>query len=267
MGTFVEIAILDAGGSRDAGAAVQTAFAAVERVASSMSFHDAASDLSRLNRRAHAGPVRVDPWTMQVLRLARALFDATDGRFDCTVGFDLVDAGLLPAHGPRIASRERASFADVSLQDDDTVRFARPLAIDLGGLAKGFAVDRAVDVLRSHGVASAVVNAGGDLRVLGSTPVPIHVRRLDPTPTLHYAGTLADGAFASSSAYRPGVDTAQCPSALIDTAGGRPIDGRRTYSVVAPTCAIADGLTKALASAGRLDDRCREAFGAVPMIH
>lgn len=264
MGTYVEIAVFD--GTDDA-TAVNAAFAAIDRVASSMSFHDATSDLSRMNRCAPVEAVRVDPWTMQVLELARTLFDVSDGQFDCTVGFDLVDAGLLPSHGPRIASDARASFADVLLLDDGTVRFEKPLAIDLGGLAKGFAVDQAIEVLRAHGIASAVVNAGGDLRVLGSTPLPIHVRRLDPTPTLHPAGTLADGAFASSCSHRLRAGAAQSPSALIDTTDGRAIDSFLTYSVIAPTCAVADGLTKVLASAGGLSERCRRVFGAVPMIH
>ncbi len=173
LGTFVEVSILDDDAMPDA-PAFDAAFAAIARVERRMSYHDAASDLSRINREAHRRPVAVDAWTFDVLVAARDLFRRSDGAFDCTVAPLLVARGVLPPTGVDVDPD--ATFDDVLLDDDArTVRHRVPLAIDLGGIAKGFAVDRAIDALAAHGVTSAVVDAGGDLRVLGTRPVPIHV--------------------------------------------------------------------------------------------
>src|SRR5258708_22076766 len=90
-------------------------------------------------------------------------------------------------------------MAAVRIRSDNRVAFDTPLALDLGGIAKGFAVDRAVAVLRRHGIRAAVVNAGGDLRAIGPA-VPIHLRDpVDPS-VVRFAGMLQDGAIATSSA-------------------------------------------------------------------
>lgn len=277
MGTFVDIAIDDTRGAldeRDRHEAMTAAFAAIDRVAALMSFHDANSDLSRLNAAASRSRVRVHPWTYDVLVHARRLFEASGGLFDCTVGGDLVERGLLPRHH-RIAQASAASFADVDLLDDDHVAYRRPLCLDLGGIAKGYAVDRAIDALRSQGVASAVVNAGGDLRVLGSEPVPIHVRDLDGARLID-AGTLADGAFATSSTpwftadvtgRSRSASSRQAPGAIVDPRARRVVEDRQLVSIIAPTCVLADGLTKVLAIEGACDLAWFAAFDAVPLIH
>ena len=264
MGTFVEIGIDDA--SLDAALierAMTAAFAAAARVASSMSFHDARSGLSRLNATASTCEVAADAELHDVLVHARRLFDASNGLFDCTVGADLVARGLLPRHGEAIGP-DAATFDDVVLLGDSRVRYRRPLSIDLGGIAKGYAVDRAVDALVACGVTAAVVNAGGDLRVLGSDPVRIHLRDLAGGRWIE-AGRLADGAIATSLPYREG--RSQSPSAIVDPHARRVVEGRTMYSVIAPTCVIADGLTKVLAIAGRLDATLLRTFDAAQLLH
>lgn len=258
LGTLVDITIDD--DDRPSRATPAAAFAAIDRVQRLMSFHDAASDLARLNAGAHRDPVRVDPWTYDVLSIARTLFERSDGHFDCAVAPVLVDAGLLPRHGDGVVDRA-ATFDDVTLLPGHRVRFARRLLLDLGGIAKGYAVDRAIEALRERGIARAVVNAGGDLRVLGDIAVPIHVRR---DGVLHAAGRLSDGAFATSACFRAGTNRA--PGALIARDRTRVDDGRH-HSVVAPTCVIADALTKVVASAGAASDRCLASFGATTVVH
>lgn len=264
MGSFVEITIDDAGLDEAIVArAMRDAFAAAGRVASSMSFHDPDSALSRLNATGHVHATTVDARLHDVLAQARRLFDASGGLFDCTVGADLVARGLLPRHDAALRPDD-ATFEDVVLLDESHVVFRRPLAIDLGGIAKGYAVDRAVEALVAAGVTAAVVNAGGDLRVLGNQPVPVRLRDLDGHRLID-AGLLADGAIATSQPYRAG--RAQSPSAIIDPRKRRVIDGRALCSVVAPTCVIADGLTKVLAIRGHLDDRLLRTFDAAQLVH
>jgi thiamine biosynthesis lipoprotein len=130
------------------------------------------------------------------------------------------------------------------------VRFHRPLRIDLGGIAKGYAVDRACEALRAHGVVSALVNAGGDLRVVGSTPWPVAVRHpARPAQRLPLC-EIADGALATSAAYFLPMSAGRRARALVDgrTRGLREWHG--SVSVTAATCLRADALTKVVGLLG-----------------
>lgn len=269
LGTFVEI---EAQGSAGDGIAedapeqaVSAAFAAVALVHRLMSFHESDSDLSRLNRRALSEPVAVHPWTATVLRRARALFHATDGLFDCAVGHDLARLGLLPADG--LGPAEAGNFSAVEFLPGNRVTFTARIALDLGGIAKGFAVDRAIAVLRAHGVREALVNAGGDMRVMGRTAQPIYIRHPIEPAQLLLAGSLQNGAIATSSpAATLSLVAGRTASALIAAPTRTPIVQRASYSVVAPTCVVADALTKVLAQVGRTDAPYFERFGASAII-
>jgi len=264
LGTYVEI---EADGISDGALehAVSAAFAAVALVHRLMSFHESDSDLSRLNRIAVSEPVAVHPWTALVLRRARTLFHATDGLFDCAVGHDLVRLGLLPAHD--LGPAEAGDFSAVRFLPGNRFAFAARIALDLGGIAKGFAVDRAIAVLRAHGVRDALVNAGGDMRVMGKTAQPIYIRHPTEPAQLVLAGTLQNGAIATSSPTATLTMVAgREASALMSAPKRRPIVERFSYSVVAPTCVVADALTKVLAQIGRTDAPYFERFGASAIV-
>ena len=96
LGTFVEISASGAA-SADMEDAIEAAFGAVARVHRLMSFHDRGSDVSRLNRKAKAGAVAVDPWTFEVLAIAQDLHRRSGGAFDIAVAPVLQGLGLLPA--------------------------------------------------------------------------------------------------------------------------------------------------------------------------
>jgi thiamine biosynthesis lipoprotein len=176
LGTFVEIGARSASPPA-AHAAIDAAFAAVARAHRLMSFHDAGSDVARLNRDAAARAVEVDPWTYQVLEAARFFHAATAGAFDVTIAPHLQQWGYLPASSDAgDLQATGASQPAIELLARGRVRFLQPLRIDLGGIAKGFAVDRAIDALRAADASWGIVNAGGDLRVFGPAPCAIHVR-------------------------------------------------------------------------------------------
>jgi thiamine biosynthesis lipoprotein len=261
LGTYVEI---EANGGTNPllEQAVSAAFEAVTRVHRLMSFHDAGSDVSRLNRRAAFEPVRVDRWTASVLRQARRIFDATDGLFDCAVGHELMQRGLLPSQ--HLDHVESGPFSAVELLSNNRVRFSAKIAIDLGGIAKGFAVDRAIATLRGHGVREAVVNAGGDMRVIGDTARPIHIRCPTNDRCIVPAGLLRNGALATSSAMATVARDLTASSAAARS-GAAGID-RNAYSVVAPTCLLADALTKVLVQVGDADADYFRHFGASAFI-
>lgn len=248
LGTFVEIT---ARGVAPAALAVgiEAAFAAIGRVHSLLSYHDLASELSRLNREAAHRRVRVDDWTCQVLRLAQRIHSASDGCFDPVVAPLLERTDHLPRPPDARRTSSRASLADVILLPGNRVRFTRPLRLDFGGNAKGFAVDRAIDALRDAGVPTALVNAGGDLRAFGDHAWPMVVRDPSSPGRLHSLGTLREGALATSAVYfsRRCTTAGRWTSAIIDPRLRRPWLARASVTVRAADAATADALTKVLA--------------------
>jgi FAD:protein FMN transferase len=264
LGTCVEIAAEGLPESALDGA-VNAAFDAVELVHRLMSFHEPRSDLSRLNRLAAIESVEVHPWTARVIARAVALHHATGGLFDCAVGAELLRWELLPDHGLTGVRSGRSSA--VRFVSRNRIVFDAPIVIDLGGIAKGFAVDRAAAMLRKHGVRTAVINAGGDLRVFGQEAHPIHIRDpLDPR-VIRQAGWLSNGAIATSSAAETLKVTRRTEvSALVSTATREPIIDCNAYSVIAATCIVADALTKVLAQVKKTDVLWFQRLGATGLI-
>ncbi len=248
LGTIVEISVR--GESAAARAAIDRAFGAVARIHTLMSFHEADSDVSRLNRSAHRGSVDVDPHTYAVLEAAARLGEASDGAFDVTVAPELVRFGFLPtAAGAPPPARARG-FEAIELLSRHRVRFREPSWIDLGGIAKGYAVDVACATLEAAGVRDYVVNAGGDLRV-GACAEVVHVRHPACPQALLGLAALTDTALATSAAYfagRPGAAFDVHP--IIEPGTARPARYHGSISVTASDCTTADALTKVVAVRG-----------------
>lgn len=263
LGTFVEITAT----GPDAVALARTvdaAFAAIERVQVLMSAHDPASELSRVNAGAHRDPVTVSVETFDVLERGLEIARVSDGAFDFTVAPVLANWGLLPA-----ALRRRAGgdWRDVSLRPHRCIRFTRPLAIDLGGIAKGVAVDAAIATLRAGTVVSAVVNAGGDLRVFGPGPSRVHLRRPDSARPFAEPFLLRDAALATSSpCFSRRRWRGRTISHLVDPGTGRALSAGISVSVCARECWLADALTKVVLNAPRLAERVLERYEAEAVV-
>lgn len=239
LGTLVEIALPPAD-SNDA--CFAAAFAAIAHVHRRMSAYDSASDLARIARVAHRRPVVVDRGTYDVLELALALHGASRGRFDVTAAAVAARGGRRFARTAGCGAR-RGGMQGLRLERGLSVRTAVPLALDLSGIAKGYAVDSAVEVLRDAGVGAGLVNAGGDMRVFGAGLwVPVRVR-LPQRPTLTMPlFEVQDVAVATSADYFRNES-----GALIDPHTRRVRSFAGSITVVAPTCALADALTKIVA--------------------
>jgi len=219
----------------------------VERIQTLMSAHDPASELSLLNREAELHPVTVSRDTFEVLRRAQGLARESGGAFDATVAPTLADWGLLPAD---LRRQDPGSWRDVLLLGCRQVRFLRPLALDLGGIAKGFAVDRAIGVLREQGVASAAVNAGGDLRVFGPKAFTVHLRHPSAPHTFAHAIGLRQAALATSSpCFTERSWRGRRISHLVNPWQRAAVTGGVSVSVRASECSLADALTKVVLNA------------------
>ncbi len=243
LGTLVEIGARGAS-AQAVDAAIDQAFAAVQTVHDRMSYHDPASDVSRLNR-AGAGCIVVHPHTWAVLALAREVAEASGGRFDVSIAPELVSHAYLPRHAGFAQPAPEANWLHIELLPGDRVRLVRPLHLDLGGIAKGYAVDCAIRALRDAGMAAGRVNAGGDLRLFGAAEEAIHIRHPHAATRLLPLCRLSDGAVATSATYYAGrLMDGRAVSPLIDAATRRPCAGGRSVSVLAGRCAVADALTK-----------------------
>lgn len=263
LGTLVDITVDDDA----APAAVTAAFAAIALVHKLMSFHDPASDVARFNRAGAGDVVDIDPHTWTVLRLAAQVADASDGCFNVACAPRLVEWTYLPAPAtpaPPFVPAVRAFELDAI----GRVRKTADAWIDLGGIAKGYAVDLAIESLRLHGVDSACVNAGGDLRVIGAGPWPVVVRAADSHAAIGAQLTLCDEAIATSANYFAAKLTPAGlkVSPLVDGRSGQPVAAAASVSVRAPSCAAADALTKVVMASGDADHPCLRAFGAAAFI-
>jgi thiamine biosynthesis lipoprotein len=240
--------------------AIDAAFEQIALVHRLMSFHEPQSDLSRLNREAVLRETEVHPRTIEVLAFAITLAEASKGAFDPSIGSLAVAAGALPKPEGARAPDAGATWQDIDLNPRrSSVRFHKSLWLDLGGVAKGYAVDLAVEALRASGAVQASVNAGGDLRLAGPDAELVHLRcdgRLsDAMPVVE----IQDAAVASSSS---AADPAFAASIHVDGRTRSPVIADRFVTVVAPTCMAADALTKpVLADAEASDDLLRR-YGA-----
>lgn len=211
LGTYVEITLVGESGPAELHAWVNEAYDAITQVHRLMNFHDPHSELSCLNATAHHRPMPVHEWTHAVLRCA------------CEVGDQ--SAGAL-----NIAARSTngGSFRDIQFHEGQCISFRRPLKLDLGGIAKGFAVDRAIEALARHAPSFACVNAGGDLRFFGEAPAYVDVRDpAAPRQGVHRLNVRRPSLATSASYFQPG-----------------PYPANVSASVFAGTCMIADALTK-----------------------
>jgi thiamine biosynthesis lipoprotein len=242
LGTFVEI-VACGRNAADLQRGIDAAFASVKKVCRLMSYHDARSDVSRMNRDAFPKGVIVHPWTWQVIKAAKRLAEESHGTFDITVAPLLTKWNYLPQRCYQFSPT--ASSHDIFLRRSYEVVFCRALTVDLGGIAKGFAVDRAVDALKENGIEYGVVNAGGDLRTFGPASQLIHLRH--PTDPTRVAGAvrLRERAMATSGIYfERRKHHGRYVSPLLDGRSGQTARELISVSVAAAECVAADALTK-----------------------
>lgn len=221
--------------------------------------HD--SELSRLNARA-GSPVTASPLLFGVVQAALRAARATDGRYDPALGMQVAALGYdgpfdetrraAPVTGTVAGVAPGGAWRAIALDPvHRTITLPAGCALDLGGIAKGMAVDAAIGTLRNAGITTAMVSAGGDLRVVGRPPAHPHWGiAVEEVPG--HVVALHKGALATSTTSRRrwgGPD--ETLHHLIDPATGRPAaSGVRAVTVAARTCAQAEVAAKAALVAG-----------------
>jgi thiamine biosynthesis lipoprotein len=291
MGTWATITVI-AGDHRQAVRAMERGFAFLDSVNAWMSIYQSESEIARINREAYRRPVPVSETTFAVLQRALEFSALTAGAFDITVGplsacwKGAAAEGRVPEPDELEAARRIVGSDKIVLDPETrTVRFlAGGMRIDLGGIAKGFAVDGAAAAVREAGVSDGIVEVGGDLRCFGRIPaaqigrrptLPVRtprdregIRHSEKTPYRdlrpwplgvqnpfdeRLLGKIAvpEGAVATSGHYRRYITIGNRRfSHILDPRTGWPVETPASVTTIAVDALTADALATAITVLG-----------------
>lgn len=238
LGTFVEISISADVSDPTLMTLSNRAFTEIENIHKLMSFHEPDSELSKINRDAYTHSVPLSPSTEWVISNAIELSKITNGSYDVTIANDLMRHGGLPA---LYSLDNKGSWRDVIIENHH-IFFEKEIKIDLGGIAKGFAVDQAMDILSKENVPyeQISINAGGDLRLLNWQNEIVKVRH----PSPHKRGEFIDVAMQAPSLATSAPNYTNKNSLIIDPESNEILESKDSISVFADKCMLADALTK-----------------------
>jgi len=269
MGTFARVVAV-AEDSATAEECIRAALAEIYKVDELMSDYKSDSEISRLNRDAAEKAVRVGESTYEVLKRSIEFSRLTDGAFDVTVGplVDLFHAaekqGVVPGPEQIAQARAKVGFEKLELDDKNrTVRFGvEGMRLDLGGIAKGYAVDKAIEAMRRCGAIGAMVDIGGDIRCFGAPPKGKDhwlIGLQDPNAAVEDMGggglalklKLTEAAVTTSGDYQQSVlIEGKRYSHIINRRTGMSVEGLSSVTIVADNATDADALATAVSVMG-----------------
>ena len=234
--------------------AMDAVIAEMHRTDELMSTYKPGSQLSQVNEHAYERPVQVDADIIDVVEKSLEYSRLSDGVFDVTyasVGY-LFDyrKHVHPTDAQIAAALPAVDYRQVVVDHDArTIRFLKPgMRIDLGGIAKGWAVDRGIDILRELGIEHAMVNAGGDTRLLGDRrgkPWIVGIRDPRNEGKVVTRIPLQDEALSTSGDYeRYFEEDGVRYHHILEPGTGRSPKAVRSVTVIGPTATHTDGLTK-----------------------
>jgi thiamine biosynthesis lipoprotein len=237
-------------------AAFEAAFDEFDRLDALMSVWKEGSEIERLNAAAGETPVPISRDVLDVLSMARQTSEWTEGKFDVTFGalsglwkFDHDLDGKIPARADVLARLPLIDYQKLDVDVAKSTAFLREkgMRVHLGGIGKGYAVDRAVAILRGRGINDFMIQSGGDLYVAGSRgDRPWRAGIQDPRGpdgSSFAAMDLTDSAFTTSGDYeRFFMKDGRRYHHIIDPDTGQPAGGSRSVTIVARTATLADAL-------------------------
>lgn len=235
---------------RQASMAARAAIEEVRRIEIKFSRYRTDGILPRINRSAGQGPVECDSETLELLRYAHALYEASGGLFDATSG---VLRRVWNFSVPALPDPERLAellplinWKSVELTDRSVRLPIAGMELDFGGFGKEYAVDRACNVLIDAGVRHGLVNLGGDVRAVGPQPdgAAWSIGIQDPRDENRVIASLPlfQGALATSGDYERFIDIdGRRYCHILNPQTGMAVSGWRSVSVLAPVALAAGG--------------------------
>jgi len=269
MGTFSRALVL-APSERTAQQCAEAALNQQRRIEALMSYHMGDSELNKVNRQAFKEPVQVSPETFEVLERAKYFSELSDGAFDITIGAlgDLwrrAGAADAPPTEAEIAqARSRVGHEKLLLDPNThTVRFAvEGMKLDLGGIAKGYAIDQSVEVVKQRGALGGMIDIGGDVLCFGTPRQGKDgwvIGLQDPTVAPDDMATnklllklkVTDAAVTTSGDYRRFIEIqGEKQSHIMDATSGKGANKLVSVTIIAPDATTADALATAVSVLG-----------------
>jgi thiamine biosynthesis lipoprotein len=234
--------------------AIDAVMAELRRIDNLMSHYKPESQLSQINAFANERPVQVDKELFDLIKLSTHFSQITEGAFDITYA----SVGYLynyPKHVHPTEEQIKQALPAVNWrnmlldEENHTVRFEHPgMRIDLGGIGKGYAVDRGIDILKARGIQRALVTAGGDSRIIGDRfgrPWLVAIRHPDNPNKVVTRIPLSDSAVSTSGDYERFFDENGVRyHHIIDPRTGHSASKVRSATVLGPTATQTDGMSK-----------------------
>jgi thiamine biosynthesis lipoprotein len=239
-------------------AAFESVFQEFDRLEELLSNWREGSDVERLNAAAGKNPVPVGTEIRDVLQVARQVSEWTNGKFDVTFGvmsglwkFDYQNQdGTIPDHNEVVRRRRFISYRDLVVDERAGTAFLlrEGMVVNLGGIGKGYAVDRARDILRARGFHDFMIQFGGDMYVAGhSGDRPWRLGIQDPRgPAGRIFATVdvSESTFSTSGDYaRFFIKQGRRYHHILDPATGEPAAGCRSVTIMTSSATVADGLS------------------------
>ena len=261
MGTFARlVSVAPTNSINDA--SIEAGFSELVRIDAMMSDYKPQSPLSKVNANAFKEPIGVSDELMEILLTAKKYSAISDGAFDVTIG-PVVDLWRNAKKKNAVPTKEQLAEAKAKvgykklILSDNTVLFAvEGMRLDLGAIAKGYAIDKAVEAMKRAGATSGFVDVGGDIRTFGSPPTKKHwiIGLQNPTTDAGILLTLKmnDMAVATSGDYRRYDEVkGKKHSHIKDPTTSQSVTRLTSVSVIAPTATIADILATTVSVIGQ----------------
>jgi FAD:protein FMN transferase len=266
MGTTVSITAI-ADDEDIAREAINKAIRQISEIEERLSYYNGQSELSVLNAQAYKQPVQVSRELYTLVEKSIEFNRLTAGAFDCTVApmlelwREAAETGIKPTESGLREAEEKVGSDKLILNESDTsIRFAREgMRIDLGGIAKGYAIDKAVETMIESGATGGLVDAGGDIRCFGTAPegksgwnIGLQNPQTDQAENIILRFVINDTAITTSGDYYRFVSLdGERINHIFDPVSKTSARQLRSVSVIAPDALTADALSTAVTVLGK----------------
>ncbi|MGB7436906.1 MAG: FAD:protein FMN transferase [Candidatus Acidiferrum sp.] len=259
MGTVYEIAAYDES-PEHASQAIDKALAEIVRLDGVLSNYKPDSELSQLNRNGHFHAIKVSADLYRVIEESVKYSKLSQGKYDITVAplVDMWKAALLGSRAPSETEQQKqracVGYEKIELTPPDTVEFHSPcMRIDVGSIGKGYALDKAVEILRANGIKNALLDAGqSSIYGMGAPPGQsaweVHLR--DPSNRVDPTVLLRENSVSTSEQTPPSLLGNDTAGHIIDPDNGKPLQTQYALSVVTKTGTASDALSTTLLLVG-----------------
>lgn len=256
MGTVIETTLM-AEDEEKANKATLQAFHEIMRIEQLMSPKIESGDVFRINQASGKGRVKVSSETLEVIKKAQEISELSEGRFDITIGplaelWRKAREKNIPPPAEEVKEKlDLVNFKNIEIDQEGKVFLKKKgMAIDLGGIAKGYAMDRAFDVLRSLGYKNLIVNAGGDLRIgslKNNQPWSIGIQNPRESQKILARILVTDTAIATSGDYEKFfIYNGKRYHHIVNPLDGFPVQGCQSVTILCKNGMMADALATAV---------------------